>query len=344
MEQEIKVMGESAMNKKLWVILVCLSISIGLLLGGLASASQLEDVRLSEVVRSVFYAPHYAAIEKGFFAEEGINIILETAWGADKGAAALISGSVDIGFFGPEAALYIYQHGATDAIVGFAQLTARDGSFFMARDLNEEFRWENVKGKTIVGARKGGVPQMVLEWVLKQNGIQPFVDVNIITNLAFEAAVGAYQAGVGDYIAQFEPAMSQVEQLGGGKIVASLGEEAGPITYTVYHVRRRTLQERPDLLIGFTRAIIRGQQWVHENTAETIATVVTPYFPDIALEILAKTIERYKSINAWPLNPILSEEEFMNLQKVMIEAGELERIIPFEELMDNTIVLQALDS
>lgn len=330
------------MNKKFWIVAISVVIGVGLLLGGLASAKTLENIRLTEVVRSVFYAPHYAAIEQGFFAEEGINILLETAWGADRGAAALISGSVDIGFFGPEAALYIYQQGAPEAIVGFAQLTARDGSFFMARDLDEDFSWENVRGKTIVGARKGGVPQMVLEWVLKQNGIRPFVDVDIITNLAFEAAVGAFQAGIGDYIAQFEPAMSQVEMIGGGKIVASLGAEAGPITYTVYHVRRNTLRDRPEMLMRFTRAIIRGQEWVQENNSQTIAEVVTPYFPDIELDVLARTIDRYKSINAWPLNPILSEEEFMHLQNVMLEAGELEKIIPFDNLMDHSIVKQVL--
>ena len=195
------------MTRKSWIALILAVAVVGVLLGSSASGQELKTVRLSEVVRSVFYSPQYAALELGFFEEEGLEIDLSTAWGADKGAAALISGSVDVGFFGPEAAIYIYQQGAVDHIVGFAQLTARDGSFFMARDPEEEFQWDNVRGKTIVGARIGGVPQMVLEWVLKSHGIRPFEDVEIITSLAFEAAVGAFESGLGDYIAQFEPAL-----------------------------------------------------------------------------------------------------------------------------------------
>ena len=206
------------MSKKAWTLLFVAVGIIAVLLGANAGAQELETVRLSEVVRSVFYAPQYVAIANGFFEEEGIKIDLSTAWGADKGAAALISGSVDVGFFGPEATVYIYQQGAADHLVGFAQLTARDGSFFLTRDVDEDFAWDNVRGKTIVGARIGGVPQMALEWVLKQHGIEPFVDVEIITSLAFEAAVGAFEAGMGDYIAQFEPALSEIEARGRGKM------------------------------------------------------------------------------------------------------------------------------
>ncbi|NLM69072.1 MAG: ABC transporter substrate-binding protein [Firmicutes bacterium] len=325
------------MSKQGWITIICLAVAVALLLGSIADAQELERVTFTEVVRSVFYAPQYVALELGFFADEGLDVRMETAWGADKGAAALISGSVDIGFFGPEAAIYIYQQGSPETIVGFAQLTARDGSFFMTRDLDEDFTWDNVRGKTIIGARPGGVPQMVLEWVLKKHGIEPFVDVEIMTNFAFEAALGAFQAGVGDYIAQFEPAMSQIELMGGGKVVASLGAEAGPIAYTVYHARKSTLRDRPEMLIKFTRAIYRGQLWVAEHSAEEIAAVVAPFFPEIADDVLINTINNYKSINAWQQTPIISEEAFRHLQEVMFEAGELYEFVPFDELMDNSI-------
>lgn len=332
------------MSKQGWIAIICLAVAVALLLGGIADAKELERVTLSEVVRSVFYSPQYVALELGFFEDEGLDVQLETAWGADKGAAALISGSVDIGFFGPEAALYIYQQGSPEIIVGFAQLTARDGSFFMTRDLEEAFVWDNVRGKTIIGARPGGVPQMVLEWVLKQHGIEPFVDVEILTHFAFEAALGAFQAGVGDYIAQFEPAMSQLELIGGGKVVASLGAEAGPIAYTVYHARRSMLEERPEMLIKFTKALYRGQIWAHEHTPEEIAVVVASFFPEIDHDVLVSTINNYKSINAWQTSPIISEAAFRHLQEVMYEAGELFEFVPFEELMDNTIAETAVSS
>jgi NitT/TauT family transport system substrate-binding protein len=329
--------GGFHMSKKAWAFLALAVVVVAVLLGATASAQELETVRLSEVVRSVFYAPQYVAIANGFFEEQGLEIDLSTAWGADKGAAALISGSVDVGFFGPEATVYIYQQGASDHLVGFAQLTARDGSFFLTRDVEEEFEWDNVRGKTIVGARIGGVPQMALEWVLKKHGIEPFVDVEIITSLAFEAAVGAFEAGMGDYIAQFEPAMSEIQARGRGKIVASIGAEAGPVSYTVYHARKSVLEENPDLFVRFTRAIHKGQKWVFSHTAEEVAEVIAPFFPLIDHEILVQSMGLYQSIDAWPTTPVISEEHFLHLQEIMMEAGELEEIVPFSVLMDTTI-------
>lgn len=335
--------GGISVSKKAWALLLIAVGIVAVLLGATATAQELETVRLSEVVRSVFYTPQYVAIAKGFFEEQGLNVDLSTAWGADKGAAALISGSVDVGFFGPEATVYIYQQGATDHLVGFAQLTARDGSFFLTRDVDEEFEWENVKGKTIVGARIGGVPQMALEWVLKQHGIEPFVDVEIITSLAFETAVGAFEAGLGDYIAQFEPALSEIEARGRGKIVASIGAEAGAMSYTVYHARKSVLEENPDLFVRFTRAIHQGQLWVFNHTPEEVAEVIAPFFPLIDHEILVKSMGLYQSIDAWPPTPVISEEHFLHLQEIMMEAGELAEVVPFSVLMDNTIAKSVVE-
>ena len=335
--------GGISVSKKAWALLLIAVGIVAVLLGATATAQELETVRLSEVVRSVFYTPQYVAIAKGFFEEQGLNVDLSTAWGADKGAAALISGSVDVGFFGPEATVYIYQQGATDHLVGFAQLTARDGSFFLTRDVDEEFEWENVKGKTIVGARIGGVPQMALEWVLKQHGIEPFVDVEIITSLAFETAVGAFESGLGDYIAQFEPALSEIEARGRGKIVASIGAEAGAMSYTVYHARKSVLEENPDLFVRFTRAIHQGQLWVFNHTPEEVAEVIAPFFPLIDHEILVKSMGLYQSIDAWPPTPVISEEHFLHLQEIMMEAGELAEVVPFSVLMENTIAKSVVE-
>lgn len=331
-------------KRRVLTLLLLVFFLLPLLRGGPLLAEELTRVRLSEVVRSIFYAPQYVALEKGFFEEEGLSIDLSTAWGADKGAAALISGSVDIGFFGPEAAIYVYQQGAEDYLVGFAQLTARDGSFFMSRELSSDtFSWEDVRGETIVGARRGGVPQMVLEYVLKIHGIQPFEDVEILTNLAFEAAVGAYESGLGAFIAQFEPAMSTVAAHGGGTIVSSLGAEAGPITYTLYHARESYLQANEEVLERFTRAIYRGQQWVDHSSPEEVALVVSPFFPAIEREILVAAIKRYQSIEAWPVTPIICEQGFENLQTIMSEAGELKESVSFHTLMSNTIAKKVVE-
>jgi len=300
-----------------------------------AVAQELETVRLSEVVRSVFYAPQYVALQLGYFADEGLDIELSTAWGAHNGMAALISGSVDIGFFGPEATIYVYSQGAPDPAIGFAQLTQRDGSFLMARGRVENFDWNDVRGRLIVGARKGGVPQMVLEWVLRDKGIVPFQDVGIITHLAFEAAAGAFEGGLGDYVAQFEPAMTHMERAGVGTIVASLGAEAGDITYTVYHARKGFIESRPDLIERFTRAIYRGQLWVQEHSTEEIAAVVAPYFPGMDFDVLVTALERYRSIDAWTPTPVISRDGFGRLQEVMMMAGELANPVPFDDVMTN---------
>ncbi|MBO8141676.1 MAG: ABC transporter substrate-binding protein [Firmicutes bacterium] len=321
--------------RRLAVIALAMCLAAGASSLGAAAPSK-DRVRLSEVVRSVFYAPQYVALELGFFADENLDIELSTAWGAHNGMAALISGSVDVGFFGPEATIYVYAQGAPDPAVGFAQLTQRDGSFFMARGSVDTFSWDDVRGRLIVGARKGGVPQMVLEWVLRQHGIEPFRDVGIITHLAFEAAAGAFQGGLGDYVAQFEPAMTSMERAGVGTIVASLGAEAGDVTYTVYHARRSYLEQNPGVIERFVRAIYRGQQWVHAHSSEEIAGVVAPFFPGMDFDILVTALERYRSIDAWTLTPAVSREGFAHLQEIMAAAGELPHPVPFDEVMTNT--------
>lgn len=310
----------------------------------LAGAQNLERLRLSEVVRSLFYAPQYVALELGFFRDEGFDIELSTAFGADKGAAALISGSVDIGFFGPEAAVYIYLQGARDYLVAFAQLTAMDGSFLMAREPTDNFQWTDLKGKVVVGARPGGVPQMMLEWIIRKHGMDPYEDMTMITNLAFEAAPGAFHAGLGDYIAQFEPSLSQIQKQGVGQVVASLGVDGGPIAYTAYHVRKSYLERNPDLLVRFTRALLRGVEWVETHSPEEVAEVVRPFFPDIDFDVLVSSLARYMEQGSWNPTLIPSEEGFANLQKVMMAAGHLSETVPFEVLMETEIARQALES
>lgn len=316
-------------------------LALGAMVSPARAGTALTRVRLSEVVRSVFYAPQYVAFTQGFFGQEGLEVELTTAQGADKGMAALLSGSADIGFFGPEAAVYVYQRGAPDHAVGFAQLTRRDGSFLMARRPSSTFQWSEVRGKTIVGARKGGVPEMVLEWILRRNGIDPHKDVHIITNLAFEAAPGAFEAGTGDYLAQFEPAMTAMESRGIGKIVASLGVDGGEITYTVYHARKSYIEQHPDIIERFTRAIYRGQLWVESHSITEIADAVAPFFPAMDRAILERSLQRYRDQGTWPVNPTISRQGFDHLLEVMESAGELQSRVPFDAIMTNQFAERA---
>lgn len=326
------------------LLLVILALALSLAVAPLAGAQNLQRLRLSEVVRSLFYAPQYVALELGFFRDEGFDIELSTAFGADRGAAALISGSVDIGFFGPEAAVYVYQQGARDYLIAFAQLTAMDGSFLMAREPTDNFQWTDLRGKTVVGARPGGVPQMMLEWIIKQHGMDPYEDMNMITNLAFEAAPGAFHAGLGDYIAQFEPSLSQIQKEGTGQVVASLGVDGGPIAYTAYHARKSYLEQNPDILVRFTRAVLRGVEWVETHSPEEVAEVVLPFFPDIDFDVLVSSLTRYMEQGSWNPTLIPSDKGFENLQKVMMAAGHLSESVPFDVLMETEIARRALES
>src|SRR5690625_238737 len=324
-------------------IVVCLLVLVAMLVITVGGGAQpLQKVRLSEVVRSVFYSPQYIALALGFFEEEGLDIELSTAWGAHNGMAALISGGVDIGFFGSEATVYVHEQGVPDPVIGFAQLTQRDGSFLMARGQVDDFRWEDVRGQLIVGARKGGVPQMVLEWLLRANGIEPFLDVGIITHLEFPAAAGAFEGGLGDYGAQFDPALTELERHGTGTIVVSLGAEAGDIAYTVYHARQSYIEQHPDIIERFTRAIYRGQQWAYAHTSEEVAVVVEQFFVGTDFDVLVDAIERYRSIDAWTPTPIITRDGFDVLQEVMMAAGELDEKVSFDAVMTNEFAEKVL--
>lgn len=307
-----------------------------------SEGEELIPVRLSEVIRSMFYAPQYVAISKGFFREEGLDVTLSTAWGADMGAAALISKTADVALFGPEAAIYIAAQEAENPIIAFAQLTSKDGSFLVGRQPEPDFKWENVKGKVIIGGRKGGVPQMTLEYILKKNGIEPFVDVDIIQNIHLSATAGAFSGGTGDYVQLWQPGPVLLEEEGVGYTVASLGEAAGPCPYTVFHATAEFIEENPEIIQKFTNAIYKAMVWVEENPPEEVASAIEMFFPDTGHGLITKTIEIYKELDIWAPDPVLREESLDRLQDIMILAGELAEKVPYERVVNTSFAQQAM--
>lgn len=301
-------------------------------------------VRLSEVTRSVFYAPQYVALNLGFFEEEGLKIDLTNGQGADKVMTSVLSGQADIGFSGPEAAIYVYNEGREDYAVFFAQLTKRDGSFLVGRKPEPDFKWENVKGKTIIGGRKGGVPEMTLEYVLKKNNLLPGLDVNVDTSVQFALMAGAFTGGQGDYVTLFEPVASTVEKEGKGYIIASIGEESGEIPYTAYYASKSYIENNRDIIQKFTNAIYKGQKWVESHTPEEIAEVIKPSFPDSDVETLVTVAKRYKDTDAWSKDPILNKESLELLQKVMSMAGELKKEAPYEKIVTTEFADKAIEN
>lgn len=300
------------------------------------TGDDLTTIQVNEVTRSVFYAPQYLAIENGYFEEEGLELELTTGQGADKVMTAVLAGQSDIGFCGPEAAIYVYNEGKEDYIEVFAQMTQKDGSFLVSKEPTDNFQWTDLKGKTVIPGRKGGVPYMTFEYVLKQNGINPQTDLVLDDSIKFDLMAGAFAGGEAEYVTLFEPTASMTEEAGKGYIVASVGEASGEIPYTAYCAKKSYIENNPDIIEGFTRAVYKGEQWVKEHTALEIAEKVKGFFPDSTVESLETAIQKYKDIDAWKENPILEEEAFDKLQLVMTEAEELDTKAPYDKIVNNT--------
>lgn len=327
--------------KKILVICLCLAMAFSMVACSGAQTTEengkeIDIVRLGEVTHSVFYAPQYAAIAKGFFQEEGIEIELSNLQGADKVMSAVLSNQIDIGFCGPEASIYVYNEGREDYPQVFAQMTQRDGSFLVGKDKVDEFKWEQLKGKTVIPGRRGGVPYMTFEYLIKQNGLDPVEDLVLDDSIQFSLMAGAFSGSDAEYVTLFEPTASMIEAENKGYILTSVGEESGDIPYTAYCAKSSYIAENEDLIERFTRAIYKGLKWVEEHTAAEIAEAILDQFPDTDLDMLTSSVERYKSIDAWKTEPTMTEESYNRLQDIMEEAGELDVRAPFDKIVNNT--------
>ncbi len=294
-----------------------------------------KKVSVNEVTRSVFYAPQYVAINNGFFKENGLDIDLTTGGGADTVMTAVLSNQCDIGFAGPEASIYVYNEGKEDYTQVFAQMTKKDGSFLVAKCDTDNFSWQDLKGKTVIPGRKGGVPYMTLEYVLKQNGINPQTDVNLDDSIKFDLMAGAFTSGTAEYVTLFEPTASLTQNEGKGYIVASVGKEAGEIPYTAYFAKKSYIENNKDTIQKFTNAIYKGEQWVKEHSAEEIAKAISSFFPDTEESLIATAVQSYKDIDTWNETPVLKQESFDKLQEVMTLAGELKTKAPYDKIINN---------
>lgn len=339
------------MSKKKRIVLLVIILVIAIVIAVIVINKQkgnnqntLQTINVSEVTRSVFYAPQYVAISNGYFEERGLEIELSTGQGADAVMTSVLANQVEIGFAGPEASIYVYNEGKEDYTEVFAQLTKKDGSLLVSRIDEENFSWQNLKGKTVIPGRKGGVPYMTLEYVLKKNGINPETDVVLDDSIKFDLMAGAFAAGNADYVTLFEPTASLTELEGKGYVVASVGEEAGEIPYTAYFAKKSYIEANEETIQNFTNAIYEGQTWVKEHSAEEIATVIQDFFPDTTVEMLAQAIQTYKDIDAWNDTPVLKEESFNRLQEVMTMAGELENPAPYDKIVNNTYAFQAIEN
>lgn len=306
------------------------------------TSSEPTKVVLNEVAHSIFYAPMYVAIEEGYFTEEGIDLELVTGFGADKTMTAVLSGSADIGFMGSEASIYTYNEGANDYVVNFAQLTQRAGNFLVAREEMPDFTWDDLKGKDVLGGRKGGMPEMVFEYILKKNDIDPAKDVNINQSIDFGSTAAAFSEGQGDFTVEFEPGATNLEKEGKGYVVASLGTDSGYVPYTAFSAKQSYIEKNPEVIQGFTNALQKGMDYVQSHTPEEIASIIAPQFKETDLDTVTTIVKRYYDQDTWKADLIFEKESFELLQDILEEAGELTERALYEDLVTTEYAEKAI--
>lgn len=324
------------MKKNLFVyILVILLLSLSaIIIFRPKNNDNLKKIKVAEVAHSVFYTPQYVAHALGYFKDEGLDVEIILTAGADAVAASVLSGEVNIGFCGSEATIYIYNNGEKDYLVNFAGLTKKDGSFIVSRKKIDNFKLTDLKGKYIIGGRKAGMPEMTLEWILKENGIN-LKDVTIDTSIAFPAMSGSFIGGTGDFVSLFEPNALKIEEQGYGYVVASLGELGGEVPYTVYNARKSYIENNMDVITSFSNAIQKSLDFTHSHSAEEIAKIILDYFPDTSLDDLTKLVDRYKKIDSWYKTTHIDEDSYNHVLEIIDAAGELKGIAPYDKLIKN---------
>ena len=305
------------------------------------AGGKMKKVTLNEVAHSIFYAPQYAAIELGYFEEEGIDLTLVNGAGADKVMTALISGDAQIGFMGSEASIYVSQEGADDPAVNFAQLTQRAGNFLVGRTAQPDFKWEDLKGKKVLGGRAGGMPQMVFEYILKKHGIDPKTDLTIDQSISFGLTAAAFTSGDADYTVEFEPFATTLEMENCGTVVASLGRDSGYVPYTSYSAKTSYMKKNPDIMQKFTDALQKGMDYVQSHTPEEIAEVIEPQFPETDLDTITAIVKRYYDQDTWKENLVFGQDGFELLQDILKDAGELKERTPYAELVNTKFAQNA---
>lgn len=322
-------------------VALAIALIMSMLTGCSTSEGNLTHVTLNEVAHSIFYAPQYVAIEKGYFKEEGIDLELVTGFGADKTMSALVSGEADIGFMGAESSIYLYSEGASDYAVNFAQLTQRAGNFLVARKPVDDFSWDMLKGKTVLGGRKGGMPEMVFEYILKKNNLDPTSDIDINQSIDFGSTAAAFSGGQGDYTVEFEPAATALESAGEGYVVASLGVDSGYVPYTSYCTTKSYLAENEEIIEKFTKALQKGMEYVNTHTPAEIAEVIAPQFEETDVATIEAIVTRYYEQDTWKDNLVFEESSFDLLQNILSDAGELNNRVPYDKLVDTSYAEKA---
>ncbi len=289
------------------------------------TASQ-TTVNYMEVIRSIFYLPSYVAMEKGYFKEQGLDVKMDTGWGTAKVLPPFLGGQRDIVLLGPESQVYIENSPSPDKSKIFCQLTAKDGLLVLSRKkmAPNEFKWAMVKGKDYLDWTNGTTPQIDSLWVLKKHGINPQKDLaNYMTNVASGNRDSAWIAGKGDFGTFFEPTASLIERENKGYVVASLGNEIGPMGFTTFMATDKFIAKNPKVVQGFCNAIQKAQNFVATASPSDMAKLVKPHFMALEYDLMLNSIKRYQGLGVWAKDVTYSEQSLNKLQDIMVEGGVL---------------------
>ena len=319
---------------------IFLALIIGMVSITFAGCGGNNKLRVNEVTHSIFYAPFYAAINLGYFEEEGIEIDLVNGGGSDQSMTALISNSADVALLGPETAVYVVSEGASNTPVIFGQLTKRDGSLLVGRNPEPNFEWSNLIGKEIIGGRRGGSPAMALQYAIERVNNLPVGtgpnEVNINLDVAFNLVVGAFEAGTGDYCTMFEPTASEYVAAGKGYIVASVGEECGEVPFTCFMAMQSYIDKNEGQIEGFLRAVMKGYNYLMTATDDQIYEALAPSFSTSTRSSIVSSVKTYIAIDAWMSTPVMEESAYNRLLAIMTNAGELDEPVAFGDVVDNS--------
>ncbi|MDE5765854.1 MAG: ABC transporter substrate-binding protein [Clostridia bacterium] len=317
------------MKKKILSLLCAAVFALGLPVTLAACNKDSKVIKINEVTHSVFYAPLYLADALGYFKDEGYTIELTNGGGADKTMAAVLHGSADVGFCGPEAVVYTYLGGSGDAPKVFGQMTNCDGSFLVGRKAEPDFKWTDLEGKNVLAGRPGGVPFMTFQYVCKENG----VNANFITDVQFDSMTAAFLNGIGDYVTMFEPGASEYQKAGNGYIVAPVGPAGGEVPYTCFMAKQSFIENEKDKVDAILRSVTKATKYIYENDTATVADKLVKYFDNTSKESISTSLANYKAINTWVKDMAMTESRFNRLQDIIENAGELEKRVSFADIV-----------
>lgn len=304
--------------------------------------SSLRKITLNEVTRSVFYAPLYVAVSLGYFEEEGIELEIVTGGGSDNSMTALLAGEAEFALMGPETGVYVINEGKNEHPMIIGQLTKRDGSYLLSREDIDNFSWEMLRGRSVIAGRVGGMPYMTFMYILNKQGLIPGEDVEVISNIQFNLMGGAFEGGTGDFVTLFEPTATQFENNGSGYIVANIGLESGEVPYTTFMTMPQTIEDDPELVTAFMRAIYRAQIWVADASDNEIAEAMLPFFPDSDIPTLEIVANSYRETDSWMQTPVMTQDSFDRLLEIIEFNGELEKDVDFNQLIDNSFAASVI--